>query len=59
MLRLRPSNLLDLPYNLKLFTILFLSFTQIYSEGHVLWMQSKNMVTDLFIYCVILFMTLC
>jgi hypothetical protein len=57
--RLRPSNLLDLPYNLKLFTLLFLSFIHIYFEGHVLWMQSKNMVTDLFTYCVILLMTLC
>lgn len=52
MLQLRPSNLLDLPDNLKLFTMLFLSFTQIYFEGHVLWMQSKNMVTDMFTYCV-------
>lgn len=52
MLQLRPSNLLDLPDNLKLFTMLFLSFTQSYFEGHVLWMQSKNMVTDMFTYCV-------
>jgi hypothetical protein len=55
----RPSNLLDLRYNFK---IVHYVVSQFYTDlfwGHVLWMQSENMVTDLFTYCVILFMTLC
>jgi hypothetical protein len=59
MLRLRPTNLLDLSYNLKLFTLLFLSFIQIYFGGMCCGCSLKTWLLILFTYCVILFMTPC